>query len=125
MNSISLTGHLGRDPEVRHTGSGKTVANFSLAVNDGFGERKQTYWIPVVAWEKTAEAAEKYLKKGSHVGIEGRLQQRSWQDKEGGNRTVLEVVANRLEFLSKVEAKPSSQSEQNFDGPTEEPDILF
>lgn len=124
MNSVNLTGHLGRDPEVRHTTGGKAVANFSVAVNDGFGERKQTYWIPVVAWEKTAETAGKYLKNGSHVGIEGRLQQRSYENKEGAKITVLEIVANRLEFLSKAEAKPSSQSEQSFDGPADE-DIPF
>jgi single-strand DNA-binding protein len=114
VNSVSLIGRLGRDPETRHTQGGKTVTNFSVAVDEGFGDRKQTYWIPVVAWEKTAEAAGKYLKKGSQVAVEGRLQVRSWDDKEGNKRTTTEVVANRLDFLTKP---PSSQSEQEFDGP--------
>lgn len=113
MNSVSLIGRLGRDPESRFTSGGKAVTNFSIAVDDGFGEQKQTYWFPIVVWGKTAEAAGKYLKKGSQVAIEGRLQIRSWDDKEGNKRTVTEIVANRLDFLTKAPA--SSQSEQNFD----------
>lgn len=123
MNSVSITGRLGRDPDVRHTGSGKTVTNFSLAVDYGFGEKKQTSWVPIVCWEKTAELAEQYLVKGSQVGVSGRLQERSWQDKEGNKRTVLEVVAAQLEFFSKAEKR--SQSEQSFDGPQTEEDIPF
>jgi single-strand DNA-binding protein len=113
VNSVSLIGRLGRDPESRFTSGGKAVTNFSIAVDDGFGEQKQTYWFPIVAWGKTAEAAGKYLKKGSQVAVEGRLQIRSWDDKEGNKRTVTEIVANRLDFLTKAEGR--SQSEQNFD----------
>lgn len=110
MNSVNLIGRLGQDPTSRHTGSGKTVTNFSIAVDDGFGERKTTSWITIVAWEKTAELAAQYLKKGSQVAVEGRLAQRSWADKDGVKHTVCEVIANRLDFLSKAER--SSQSEQ-------------
>jgi single-strand DNA-binding protein len=112
MNSVALIGRLGRDPETRYTTGGKAVTNFSIAVDYGFGDKKTTSWIPVVAWEKTAELAQQYLGKGSQVAVTGRLQERSWQDKEGNKRTVLEVIAIGLDFLTKVEKKNSSQSEQ-------------
>ena len=110
MNSVALVGRLGKDPEVRNTGSGKTVANFTLAVDYGFGDRKQTSWIPVQAWEKTAEIVQKYTAKGSQVAVTGRLQQRSWEDRDGNTRSVLEVVADKVDLLSKSE-KSTSQSE--------------
>ena len=112
MNSCNLIGRLGRDPETRYTAGGKAVTNFTVAVDDGFGENKTTSWITVVAWEKTAELAQQYLAKGSQVAVEGRLKQRTWNDKEGAKHTVLEVVANRLDFLTKIEKRASSQSEQ-------------
>lgn len=115
MNQIALIGRLGQDPQTRHTGSGKAVANFNLAVDDGFGERKKTYWIPIVCWEKTAELAQQYLVKGSQVAVVGKLSQRSYEDKDGNNRTVFEVVAAQLDFLTKAEKR--SQSEQSFDAP--------
>ena len=111
MNSCNLIGRLGRDPETRYTAGGKAVTNFTVAVDDGFGENKTTSWITVVAWEKTAELAQQYLAKGSQVAVEGRLKQRTWNDKEGAKHTVLEVVANRLDFLTKIEKRASSQSE--------------
>jgi len=125
MNTVSLIGRLGRDPEIRHTGAGKTVANFSIAVDYGFGDKKTTSWIPIVVWEKTAELVQTYCKKGSQVAVEGRLQERSWQDKEGNKRTVLEVIANRLDFLTRAEK--SSQREpgdDSFDGPAVEPEAF-
>lgn len=125
MNNVSLIGRLGQDPQTRHTSSGKTVTNFNLAVDDGFGEKKKTYWIPIVCWEKTAELAQQYLVKGSQVAVAGRLSQRSYQDKEGGNRTVIEVMASQLDFLTKVEKKASSQSGQEFDAAPAEEDIPF
>jgi single-strand DNA-binding protein len=110
VNSISLIGRLGQDPQTRHTSGGKSVTNFNLAVDDGFGERKKTYWIPIVCWEKTAELAQQYLVKGSQVAVAGRLTQRSYEDKEGNNRTVIEVQAAQIDFLTKAEKR--SQSEQ-------------
>ena|ERR1700719_1403614 len=112
MNNVSLIGRLGRDPETRFTGGGKSVTNFSIAVDYGFGEKKTTSWIPVTCWEKTAELAQKYLVKGSQVAVSGRLQERSWQDKEGNKRTVLEVIASQIDFLTKAEKQDRSQSEQ-------------
>ena len=119
MNNVSLIGRLGKDPEVRNTSSGKTVANFTLAVDYGFGDRKTTSWIPVQVWEKTAELAGKFLAKGSQVAVEGRLQQRSWEDRDGNTRSVLEVVGDRLDFLTKA-TKSTSQSE--FDSPNQQDD---
>ena len=110
MNSVSLIGRLGKDPEVRNTTSGKTVANFTIAVDFGYGDRKTTSWIPVQAWEKTAEIVQKYTAKGSQVAVTGRLQQRSWEDRDGNTRSVLEVVADKVDLLSKVE-RSTSQSE--------------
>ena len=123
MNTVSLIGRLGKDPEVRNTGSGKSVTNFAIAVDYGFGERKQTSWIPIVAWEKTAELAAQYLVKGSQVAVEGRLQQRTWEDKNGNKQSVLEVVANRLDFLTKAE-KRQPQAEPAYEPPADE-DIPF
>jgi single-strand DNA-binding protein len=123
VNTVSLIGRLGKDPEVRNTGSGKSVTNFAIAVDYGFGERKQTSWIPIVAWEKTAELAAQYLVKGSQVAVEGRLQQRTWEDKNGNKQSVLEVVANRLDFLTKAE-KRQPQAEPAYEPPADE-DIPF
>jgi single-strand DNA-binding protein len=95
---------LGRDPETRYTGSGQAVANFSVATDESYkdrnGERqKRTEWHKIVVWGKQAEIAQQYLKKGSLVFIEGRIQSREWQDKEGQKRTSFEIVANNFRML--------------------------
>jgi single-strand DNA-binding protein len=99
VNRVILIGRLGKDPEIRYTASGKAVCNFSIAINEGYGDKKQIEWIAIVLWEKTAEVAEKYLKKGSLVYIEGRLQTRSWEDKEGTTKYKTEVVGQRMQML--------------------------
>ena len=104
VNKVMLVGHLGRDPETRYTTSGQAVANFSLATSETYkdraGERqKRTEWHKIVVWGKQAEIAQKYLKKGSLVFIEGRIQSREWQDKEGGKRTSFEIVCNNSRML--------------------------
>lgn len=105
-NKVILIGHLGNDPEVKDLESGTKVANFSLATNDYFkdpqGERvENTQWHNLVAWNKTAEILEKYVKKGQEVAIEGKLTNRSYDDKEGNKRYVTEVVVNELVLLGK------------------------
>ncbi len=105
VNKVILVGHLGRDPEVRHTESGTTVANFNIATteryNDKQGERQErTEWHRIVAWAKLADICEKYLHKGKQVYIEGRLQTRSW-DEDGKKRYTTEVVARELVMLGK------------------------
>jgi single-strand DNA-binding protein len=104
VNKVILVGRLGRDPETRYTGAGQAVANFSVATDESYkdrnGERqKRTEWHKIVVWGKQAEIAQQYLKKGSLVFIEGRIQTREWQDKEGNKRTSFEIVANNFRML--------------------------
>ena len=110
MNKVVLTGRLGKDPEVRYTQSGKCVASFDLAVTEGYGEQQKTNWIPVVAWEKIGEVVGNNLTKGSRVLVEGRLQIRSYEDKDGQKRRIAEVVAQSVEFLdSKRHSAPETE----------------
>ncbi|HKW64023.1 MAG TPA: single-stranded DNA-binding protein [Candidatus Acidoferrum sp.] len=104
VNKVILVGRLGRDPETRYTGSGQAVANFSVATDESYkdrnGERqKRTEWHKIVVWGKQAEIAQQYLKKGSLIFIEGRIQSREWQDKEGQKRTSFEIVATNFRML--------------------------
>jgi single-strand DNA-binding protein len=104
VNKVILVGRLGRDPETRFTGGGQAVANFSVATDETFkdrnGERqKRTEWHKIVVWGKQAEIAQQYLKKGSLIYIEGRIQSREWQDKEGQKRTSFEIVASNFRML--------------------------
>ncbi len=99
MNNISLIGRLTRDPEMREAG-GKFVANFTIAVDREF-KRDEADFVRIVVWERQAENCEKYIGKGSLVGVVGRLQTRNYEDKEGNKRTMTEVVARNVEFLDK------------------------
>jgi single-strand DNA-binding protein len=104
VNKVILVGRLGRDPETRYTAGGQAVANFSVATDESYkdrnGERqKRTEWHKIVVWGKQAEIAQQYLKKGSLIFIEGRIQSREWQDKEGQKRTSFEIVANNFRML--------------------------
>ena len=104
VNKVILVGRLGRDPETRYTGSGQAVANFSLATDETYkdknGERqKRTVWHKIVVWGKQAEIAQQYLKKGSLIFLEGRIQNREWQDKEGQKRTSFEIVCQNFRML--------------------------
>ena len=109
MNKVILVGRLARDPDVRYTQSGKATASFALAVNRrvGQGKEQQADFIPIVAWEKLAEIAGNNLMKGSQILVEGRMQIRNYEDKNGQKRYVTEVVAQNIEFLG---SKPSGQS---------------
>ena len=106
-NSVRLLGRLGDEPKVRNLESGKKVANFNIATNevyrDSRGDKKEeTTWHRMVAWGKQAEIAEKYLKKGSEISIEGKLTNRQWEDKEGEKHYTTEVVINSMLMLDKV-----------------------
>lgn len=102
VNKVILLGNLGKDPELRYTPSGQAVARFSLATSDRWRDKNsgewqdRTEWHTVVCWAKLAETVGQYLTKGSSVYIEGRLQTRSWDDKEGKKHYSTEVVANEL-----------------------------
>ena len=103
-NKVQLIGNLGADPEVKTLDSGKIVAKMSLATSDTYkkssGEKvSETQWHNLVAWGKTAEIAGKYLKKGNRVAIEGRLANRTYEDKNGVKRYVTEVIVNDLLML--------------------------
>lgn len=104
VNKAILVGNLGRDPEVRFTGSGKAVANFSIATSevftDGQGQRQEkTEWHNIVVWGKQAETCGQYLQKGRQVYIEGSIRTRQYDDKEGNKRYITEIVAQRVQFL--------------------------
>ena len=103
MNKVFLIGRLTRDPELRYTGSNVPVASFSLAVNRNFtnqsGEREADF-INIVVWRKQAENVKNYLSQGSQVAIDGRIQTRSYDDKDGNKRYVTEVIADNVTFLS-------------------------
>ena len=100
MNSVVLIGRLARDPELRYTGTGKAVTTLTVAVNRGFGKDQEADFIPVVVWEKQAENCANYLTKGSQVGVQGRMQVRSYENQNGEKRYVTEVDGNQVEFLS-------------------------
>lgn len=104
VNKVILVGNLGKDPEVRHLDSGRAVANFSLATSESYknrnGERvTNTEWHNIVLWSPLAEIAEKFLKKGNQIYVEGKLTTRSYDDRDGNKRYITEVVGNNLTML--------------------------
>lgn len=104
LNKAMLIGRLGQDPEVRYTQSNTAVANFSLATNERFKDRngefqERTEWHRIVAWGRTAEICQEYLKKGSLVYIEGPIQTREWEDKEGQKKYTTEIKALTMQML--------------------------
>ena len=113
LNKVFLIGNLTRAPELRYTPSGTAVSDLRLAVNRSYstqgGERREeTCFLTVVVWGKQAESSAQYLDKGSPVHVEGRLQTRDWETKDGQRRNVVEVVAERLQFLGRGRAQTSS-----------------
>jgi single-strand DNA-binding protein len=107
MNKIILTGNLTRDLEMRQTNNGKAVANFSIAVSRPFSD--ETDFFNVTVWGNQAENCAKYLKKGSKVGIVGTLQNRSYEANDGTKRTITEIVAEQVEFLSPKQAEETQE----------------
>jgi len=104
VNKVMILGNLGQDPELRSTTSGKAVATLRVATtdtwNDASGQRQErTEWHTIVVWGRTAENCKQYLSKGRAVFVEGRLQTRKWQDKEGHDRYSTEIVADRVQFV--------------------------
>ena len=104
VNRVTLIGNLGRDPELRYTQSGQAVTNFSVATNEKWKDKdgqlqERTEWHRINVWGKSAENCAQYLSKGRSVYIEGRLQTRDWEDREGNKRQTTEVVAQRVQFL--------------------------
>ena len=114
LNHITLMGRLTRDPELRHTQNGKSVASITLAVERDYtapGAEKETDFIDIVLWGNTAEFASKYFGKGRMAVVDGRLQIRNWQDKDGNKRRSAEVIADRIYF---ADSKKETSDTQEF-----------
>lgn len=101
INKVILIGNVGQDPEVRHTAGGKTVAQLSIATTERYGDNETTEWHRVVLWEKLADVAAAYVTKGKQVYIEGRLQTRSYDDKDGNKRYITEIAARDMRMLGR------------------------
>lgn len=125
LNKVLLIGNLAKDPELRYTPQGTAVVNLRMAVNrrwkDKAGEQKEEVcFLTVVAWDKQAEVCNQYLRKGAPIFVEGRLQSRSWEDNAGQKRNVIEVRAERIQFLSQGQgvqaAKATVSAEETGEG---------
>lgn len=135
LNKVMLIGHLGRDPEMRYTPSGRPVTSFSVATNRSWntsdGERhSETDWFNIVTWGNLAEICKQHLSKGQQVYIEGRLQTRKWDDKEGNKHTTTEVVANEMLILgdrkgSTTEQGDDTSLQDEFDNRADEDEFPF
>ena len=121
FNTVILTGRLTADPELKTTANGVSVTSFTIAVQRKYkqGEESQADFINIVAWRQTAEFITKYFHKGSMIGIEGSIQARKYQDKDGNNRVAFEVIANNVQFVeskkASADASPASGLSQQVD----------
>lgn len=109
VNKVILVGNLGRDPELKHLPSGQPICQFSIATSESYTDKagqkqEKTEWHRIVVWEKLAEACARFLGKGSKVYVEGKLQTREWDDKDGVKRYQTEIVAREVKFLSEKKA---------------------
>jgi len=114
VNKVILIGNLGKDPEVRYLEGGIAVANFPVATTESFRDKngnkqEQTEWHQIVLWRRLAEVAEKYLRKGQQVYIEGKIRSRSWDDKEGNKRYTTEIFGDVLTILSRPQGSEQQQ----------------
>jgi len=121
VNKVFLIGNLGRDPEVRYTGSGTAVASLSLATTERFKNKKgewedRTEWHDVIFWGRLAEIAGEHLSKGKTVYVEGRLQTRKWQDRDGKDRYTTEIVAEKMVRMSRKEGAKFGEPAEEFNG---------
>lgn len=118
INKVILIGNLGKDPEVRYSASGTAMANITLATSESWKDKNsgekvdKTEWHRVVFFKRLAEIAGEYLKKGSKIYIEGKLQTRKWQDKDGQDRYTTEIVGNEMQMLDS-KANPGGNAEQH------------
>ncbi len=113
VNKVILIGRLGTDPDLRYTPSGQAVANFNIATDESWKSKDgqmqdRTEWHRIVLWGRQAEIANEYLKKGSKVYIEGRLQTRNWEDKDGVKRWTTEIIGQSMQFLDSRDSSGSS-----------------
>ena len=113
MNKVTLIGRFAADPELRQTGSGVAVTSFTIAVDRPYtkGSDRQTDWLDIVAWRNTAEFVCKYFRKGDAIIVEGTIQTRSWEDKNGQKRKAVEIVAENVEFPPRARTKEKMENE--------------
>lgn len=125
LNVVAIMGRLARDPELRQTTTGKSVASFRIACDRGRRDangQSQADWIDVVAWDRQAEFVCKYFQKGSLIVVDGRLQTRTYQDKNtGANRTAVEVVANNINFAGPKSSNPAPMGDAGYGAPVAAP----
>ncbi len=120
VNKVIIVGNLGKDPELRHTPQGQAVANFPVATSESWNDKggqkqERTEWHRIVVWGKQAELCSKYLTKGRKAYIEGRLQTRAWDDKEGQKRYTTEIIANTVQFLDSAAGAREADSSAGAD----------
>jgi single-strand DNA-binding protein len=117
INKVILIGNLGKDPNLKHTQGGSPVTSFSLATSEKWAKdgqsHEKTTWHNVVIWGKLAEFADQYLQKGSQVYIEGKIDYRMWEDKDGNKRNRTEIIAERLAFLSSKQSNGNNDNHSN------------
>lgn len=124
LNVVALMGRLVADPELRHTPQGVSVTTFTIAVDRSFvrqGEQRQADFIDIVCWRSSAEFVCKYFQKGSLIAIDGRLQSRQYQDKNGNNRTAIEIVANNVNFAAPKSANAAPMGDAGYGAPMAAP----
>lgn len=113
MNYVCLMGRLTSEPELKRTQTGKDVLSFTLAVDRGYGDKKATDFLSCVAWEHTARFVNQYFRKGSLIAVEGSIQTRSYEDKNGNKRTATEIVVSQTHFTGEKASKPSADIERD------------
>ena len=133
INKVILVGNTGKDPEVRHLESGVTVASFSLATSETYKNKSgdkvtNTEWHNIVVWRGLADIAEKYIKKGTQLYVEGKIRTRSWDDKDGNKRYTTEIIADNIQLLGRAGTADGtanteeSPAKSSFDNISNEPE---
>jgi len=125
LNKVMVIGRLGQDPELKYTPGGAAVCNFSVATSENWTDKsgqkqERTEWHRIVVWGKLAELCNQYLAKGRQAFIEGRLQTRSWEDKEGQKRYTTEIMANTVQFLDSKQTAGANATQTNSEKPAAE-----
>jgi len=128
VNKAILIGNLGKDPEIRYTPSGQAVGSFSIATSERWKDRdgqqqERTDWHNIVVWGRQAEIAKEYLSKGSPIYIEGRIQNRSYEDKDGNKKYISEIVTQRMQFLGRRDEQGGPRPKPDGPPPEAPPDV--
>lgn len=115
INKVHLIGRLTRDPELRYTKNNTPVANYTIAINNGYGEKEKTDYINISTWGKSGEFVSKYFKKGQAIAITGRLNNNNYEDKDGNKRYTTEVITEDIEFVGNKKEETKQVFTPNFD----------